>query len=205
MRTEVEMKRELFGVLIKQKSKSEFFSATDMVKAGNKWRVMQKQDFFNMSEWLRRKSTKEFIAELEKEFGCVVISGQGRGSHTWVHPLLFIDMALAISPKLKIEVYRWLYDHLLAYRNSSGDSYKKMCGSLYEIATNKSNFPKDIQNVCLLIRKACGVTDWQKATEKQLILRDKIHNNISLLAGVMRNSDETVRLGILKAKEDVDN
>ena len=38
MVTEVIMKRELFGHEISQKSKSEFFSATDLSKAGNEWR-----------------------------------------------------------------------------------------------------------------------------------------------------------------------
>jgi hypothetical protein len=98
------MQRELFGHLISQNSKTEFFSATDLVKAGNQWRARQGLDHFNNSEWFRLKSTMEFVAELESKYTKVKISGKGRGKHTWVHPLLFIDLALAISPKLKIEV-----------------------------------------------------------------------------------------------------
>jgi hypothetical protein len=33
---------------------------------------------------------------------------------------------------LKIEVYSWLFDKLIKYRNNSGDSYKKMAGALFE-------------------------------------------------------------------------
>ena len=61
MKTEVTMKRLLFGEEISQKSKSTFFSATDLVKAGNKWRISEGLSPFKYSEWLRNKKTQEFI------------------------------------------------------------------------------------------------------------------------------------------------
>lgn len=198
MVTEVIMKREIFGKEISQKSKSEFFSATDLVRAGNKWRINQEIEPFNMKAWLQQKGTKDFIAELEREYGKVKISGRGRGNHTWVHPFLFIDMALAISPTLKIEVYKWLYDSLLKYRNNSGDSFKKMSGALYLNASNKSLFTKDIQDYSREIKKACKVDNWENVTEYQLELRNRIHENISLLCDLIDN-DRAVKLGIKKA------
>ncbi len=110
---------------------------------------------FNEKAWFKNKSTKEFIAELEAKYGKVKISARGRGKHTWVHPLLFIDMALAIDPKLKIEVYEWMFDNLIKFRNEGGDSYKKMCGSLYARATSKTNFPLYISDVAKKIKDAC--------------------------------------------------
>ena len=98
MKTEVIMQRDLFGMPISQKSKTEFFSATDLVKAGNRWRMINGLTPFNEKAWMQNKGTQEFIAELESKFGKVKISARGRGQHTWIHPLLFIDMALAISP-----------------------------------------------------------------------------------------------------------
>lgn len=56
--------------------------------------------------------------------------------------LLFLDLALAINPKLKVEVYEWLFDKLLEYRNDSGDSFKEMTGALYNNCSNKSQFSK---------------------------------------------------------------
>ncbi len=201
MITEVVMKREIFGREISQKSKSEFFSATDLVRSGNIWRIGQGLEPFNMKMWLQSKRSKEFIAELEKEYGKVKISGRGRGHHTWVHPFLFIDMALAISPSLKIEVYKWLYDSLLKYRNTSGDSFKKMSGALYLNASNKSLYVKDIKNYSNQIKNACRIkTDWEGATEAQLETRNRIHENISLLCDLVSNED-AVRIGIKKALE----
>lgn len=198
MNTEVTMKRELFGCEIGQKSKSAFFSATDLVKAGNKWRMERGLSPFDMTQWLRTQSTKDFVSELEAKYGTVKISGRGRGIHTWVHPLLFIDMALAINPKLKIEVYEWLYDHLLKYRNDSGDSYKKMSGAVYLAITNKSAFQSYIKGIADIIRNSCMVVDWQTADEKTLALRDRMHENIALLCDILP-VDEAVRIGIEKA------
>lgn len=203
MKTEVIMKRKLFGVEIKQKSKSEFLSATDLVRAGNKWRKLNGLIDFNLSQWLSKESTKEFVSALTLKNGNnPIIKGRGRNSNTWVHPFLFIDIALAISPQLKIETYEWLYDYLLYYRNSSGDSFKKMSGALYNKYPNKREFPTFIKEVSNKIKLECGINnwdDWQKADQQILKKRDRIHENISLLADILP-VDEAVRLGIYKSK-----
>ncbi len=200
MKTEVEMQRRLFGLQIAQKSKSEFFSATDIVKAGTKWRVAHDLPAFNLSAWLTNKNTKIYIQELELKFGKAIIKGRGRGKHTWVHPLLFIDLALAINPKLKIEVYEWLFDHLIRKRNESGTSYKTMCGNLYVRHTNKKNFPEYISKVANRIKHICKVEDWQQATEEQLTMRDSIQYDIALLSDVLNNNKEATRIAFKKSK-----
>lgn len=201
MTTEVIMQRELLGDFVSQKSKSGFFSATDLFRVGNKWRLANGLDSKTMQDYLQTKNAKEFIAELKNRNNGEkpLISGRGRGHHSWVHPLLFIDMALWINPKLKIEVYEWLFDSLLQYRNNSGDSYKKMCGALL-IRANQTDFIKNIQKLGKLIQVECGVSDWNNATQEQLRLRDRIHENIALLADVLNNNKEAIRLGIYKAK-----
>lgn len=201
MKTEVIMKRELFGCEISQKSKSEFFSATDLINAGNKWRLANDLPLFNINTWLQQKNVKEFIQELKKQYGEIKINSKGKNSHTWVHPYLFIDIALAINPNLKIQVYSWLFDKLIQYRNDSGDSYKKMCGALYVNQGNKSVFRNYIISVAKQIQDACEVSDWQKATESQLILRDKIHENIFVLSDIMRHNENIVEVAIKKAKQ----
>jgi len=110
-------------------------------------------------------------------------------------------MALAISPKLKIEVYEWLFDALLRHRNDSGNSYKKMCGPLWANASNKREFQAEITDIASQIKKECNVNNWQEASEDQLKLRDRMHENIYLLASKMKNNHEAVRLGIIYAKK----
>lgn len=199
MKTEVVMIRELFGNEISQKSQSEMLSCTDLIRGGNKWRAINGIGLFNVDSYWASASTKEFISELESQFGCVKVAGRGRGKHTWVHPLLFIDIALSISPKIKVEAYKWMFDHLLMYRNESGDSYKRMTGALYEECTNKSLFQKVIVKVAKTIQNSCGVCDWNKATEDQLKMRDCIQNNVATLVDVVKDVDKAVELSIIKA------
>ena len=79
MKTEVIMKRELFGKEVSQQSKTEFFSATDLVRTGNFWRNANGLGDFNITAWWNRKDTKEFIGELEKKYGKVYSKGRGKG------------------------------------------------------------------------------------------------------------------------------
>jgi hypothetical protein len=202
MKTQVLMQRSLFGREIKQQSKTGFFDGKQLEDAGNLYRLSNNLKKVNLSEWLRNKSTIEFINELELSIGhpCK-IGTKGRNGTTWLHPYLFIDFALHINPKLKIEVYGWLYDELLKYRNDSGDSYKKMTGALYNNTKSKSTFQKYIIKVADKIRGSLGVDNWQSATEEQLKLRDKIHENISLLCDVLNDNDLAVNLAIKKTLE----
>lgn len=204
MKTKVLMKRTLFDGHISQRSDNGYLSKNDLLSTGNNWRVLNGKPAFDYTGWLRTNSTQDFIAELEKQLEVKVInSGRGRNSVTWLHPYLFIDMALSISPKLKIEVYSWLYDELIKYRNFSGDSYKKMCGVLFNRTNSKTTFHKDITKLAKIIKIECSVSDWDTATEKQLILRDRIHENISLLADIMPKTKEAIRISIVKAKESI--
>jgi len=202
MKTEVVISRPFMGSEIHQKSKSGMFDATGLVKIANIKRRELGQSIFDLSQFLKLKSTTEFIEELQKENERVIIKGRGSKSTTWVHPLLFIDIALNINPKFKVEVYKWLYDELLKYRNDSGDSYRKMAGAIYEKCDNKGKFHKYITKVANYIKTNCNVEDWNKATQNQLYLRDKMHENISLLCSVLSSSDQAIRIGVLKAKED---
>ena len=196
MKTQVIMKRELFGCEISQQSKTEFFSATELVNAGNKWRLAHNLKAFNLTQYLNGSGVTEFRKELELKYGNSITSGRGRNSNTWVHPLLFIDIALAINPKLKIEVYEWLFDNLIKFRNDSGDSYKAMSAAIYTRHVNKRTFPDYIAKVALYIKKELGVKDWQTATEEQLKKRDIIHNSIRLLCNVLNDTNQAVRLGV---------
>lgn len=200
MKTAVLMKRELFGHEVEQNSKTEMFNATSLAKAGNRWRMINNLSEFNLAQWIKSKGTQEFISALEKKHGEVLkTGGRGRNGATWVHPLLFIDLALAISPTLKIEVYEWLFDNLLKFRNESGDSYRKMVGALFQNITDKTTAVDYVQDVARKIRLACNVDDWQTATEAQLSKRDKIHEAITLLCDVLRNNDDAVRIALVKA------
>jgi hypothetical protein len=199
METEVIVKRPLLGMEIRQKSKSGYFNANDLLNVGNRWRIEQGLQIFNYQTWALSSSTTEFLTQLEKHIGeKPIISKRGKTGERWMHPYAFIDLALRLSPTLKIEVYAWLSDELLKYRNNSGDSYKKMCGALWLNATNKGDFAKDMVKVAVFIRDNIGVKNWQLATKEQLEKRDKIHEAIALLCDVLKDNKQAIKIGVLK-------
>lgn len=204
MKTEVVMKRKTLGEIISQKSKSGFFSATELLLAGNKYRAMNGLKLVRLEGYFKNSANIEFMKELESKYGKIKTDGRGRGVHIWVHPLLFLDIALWIDPKMKIEVYEWLLDNLLLFRSDSGDSYKKMTGALYVHAKNKTMFNKNIQVVARRIKMECGVKDWNTASEKQLRMRDRIHEFISFACDMVKDANIAVEIGIKKAKENYD-
>lgn len=199
MNTEVVMKRKFFDGEISQKSKTGFYSLNDLFRVGNRWRLLNGMNQIRMIDWINSNPVKEFIKELTSQFGEVKKATRGRNANTWVHPYLLIDAALYINPKFKVEVYSWLFDELLKYRNDSGDSYKKMAGALFANSSNKSTFHRGIQKTANIIKTACKADDWETATEEQLKLRDRIHENIALLCDVLRDNNQAIRLGIEKA------
>lgn len=199
MKTEVNMIRKVLDDIITQKSKQGFFSAAELVKFGNKWRAKNDLPNFVLSRYLRTKSFREFKTELERRYGEVVYVTKGAKSGTWVHPLIFIDIALSINPKLKVDVYSWVHDNLLKFRNDSGDSYKEMCGALYARFSDLKRFPKFLQQTAIKIRIACLLdlnSSWEEADELQLEKRDKIHNLITANAKIFNNAEDVVEFAL---------
>lgn len=199
--------REFLGSNIRQRTDT-YFLLSDLEIAGNKQRQLEGRKVVSINEYFRINSNKDFIAELERKIGKPAkISGRGRNSKTWIHPFLFIDIALWYSPKIKIEVYEWLYDYLIKYRVASGDSYTKMCGVLWEYASRKDLFQKNIKNLANVIKQECGVVDWNTATQEQLKDREYLHNMIADLAETLQNSHLGANLAIkaYRKKIGIDN
>jgi hypothetical protein len=191
MKTSVPVERELFGEVIRQNSKDKFFSATDLIDAGNKWRVNNGKKSIDLYTYFKQKSSKEFIKSLEGEFGVVKRATKGRGASTWVHPFLFIDIALYISPELKIEAYKWLYDNLIEYRNYSGDNYIKFTGTIFDKVIDKDKAKKEVVRLGYKLKKLCKVDNWSNlsAGEDKLKFRKMFHDSFYILGSVMTDID----------------
>ena len=58
-----------------------------------------------------------------------------------------------------------------------------------------------IQNTARLIKSSCQVKDWETASQEQLKLRDRMHENIALLCDVLKDNNQAIKLGILKTLE----
>lgn len=202
MKTVQLMKRKLLGLDVEQRTSDEYFKLSSVEKACSFWRMSKGLGAFNVHAFLRTNATEAFVSALDARLGAPSVkrSGVGKGHHVWVHPYVMLEVAFAMSPDLKVDVYGWIYDELVKYRNTSGDSYKKMTGALYPKFTDTKRFQRFIGESANDIRAACGVVDdWNQATEQQLRLRDRIHDTVAILADVVNDPKQVVRMGIVRA------
>jgi len=140
MKTAVIMQRqEMNGFSIRQNSKSQFFNATDLVDAYNKNSGGVKR----IQHYLDNEATKRFmvaLAQAENENNRnsgylengLIETKRGKNGGTWMHPYLFIDFAMWLSPEFKVTVIRWVYDNLIKLRNDAGDSFKEVNEALFD-------------------------------------------------------------------------
>lgn len=186
--------REFLGEIVKQRTKDKYFCLNDLVKIGNKQRmIVENLPPKDISQYFVSDLYKEFAKEIELEIGKKpYIAERGRYGKSWVHPYLFIDIALWFSPKIKLNVYKWLLDYLIENRIRTSDSYKYMCGTLFLHTSRKTFFANDIKKLAKMIKNKCGVEDWNKATAEQLDKRDRLHNLIGDFANVFKDSKRAV-------------
>jgi len=207
MKTAVVMERKLCGKVVRQNHKTRMFNANDLHLVGNDLRkqagLTQKQaaSYFNLD------STKELINQI-----CIIEnlssddvkkSTRGKYGGTWVHPILFADMAMWYSPELKVKILKWVMDGLLDVRDNSGDSYKKMASALKQSFT-KEFTPLKMAEVANTIAAECRVGNgsgrWEKASQVQLDKRDSIQSAVALIADMCPNIGTAVSKAIIKTK-----
>lgn len=183
-----------FDIITPQRTDN-YLSLKTLTLIGNKQRYIDGLPSVKIERYFLLPTSKEFISELEKQIGKkAYIAGRGRGADSWVHPFLFIDIALWLSPKLKIKVYNWIFDKLVENRVSSCDSYKKMCGVLFDNCNRKDKFQKNIKDLAHKIKVLIAVDDWNKCTALQLERRDELQNLISDLTLTLGDANRGVNL-----------
>ena len=211
MKTTQVMERKFMDGTIRQNHKTAWFNATDLIKITNEYRKQIGESPKMIADYFRTDSTKEFIKEIldKEDISKVYEAKRGKNGGTWVHPLIFIDIAMWLSPKFKYKALGWLEDNLLKNRNLSGDSYKKMTSALCK----RKDIPiakigTVIPQIAGWIKSVIKVDDWNKASVMELRQRDDMHNNITVMlkAGVEINKALKIALNehnenVLEAKE----
>ena len=203
------MKRELMGITVRQNHKTNMFNANDLHKIGNEHRKILGLPAKQLAQYFTIAPTEELIKEIclteVIKLDDVKKATKGKDGGTWVHPIIFADLAMWYSPKLKYKVLKWVIDDLMAARDESGDSYKRMSSTLSRCFPKEFEQPLSFIKVARAIANACNVQEcadkWQKATEAQLKLRDRIQSNIELIADLCPNAGECINKAIEKARK----
>lgn len=159
--------RELFGVTIRQNTKEQFFSVTDLQKAYEKARWQHCWSQQNISMMLNYEKTQEriYYLLLEKKIikvsllifmemvknegmtkvlkGLGVYKTTGRGSDKQVmcDPYIWTLIAMELNPMIYAKVVVWLTDSLIFDRLEAGTEYKPMNSAIKEIIQNP-DYPK---------------------------------------------------------------
>jgi hypothetical protein len=209
MKTAVIMKRELMGITVRQNHKTGMFNANDLHKIGNEHRKVLGLPPKQLAQYFTIAPTDELIKEIclteVIKLDDVKKATKGKEGGTWLHPVVFADLAMWYSPKLKYKVLKWVMDDLMAARDESGDSYKRMSSTLSRCFPKEFEQPLSFIKVAKAIAAACNVQEgadkWQKASESQLKLRDRIQSNIELIADLCPNAGECINKAIEKARK----
>ena len=207
MKTTVFMRRSLLGGEIRQDSITGMFNVTDLHAIANRQRELEGQKPKQMASYFLIDSTNDLIDALcvEEKITTDKLKKTSRGKFggTWVHPVIFLDMAMWYSPVLRIKVIKWVLDGLLSVRNDSGESFKSMSSELTKCFPREFRKPIAYARIANQISDACevgtGRDRWQSASAEQLALRDRIQNNVIILADSTENSGTCVIKAIRKA------
>lgn len=155
METNVVMKskdRELFGVVIKQETKTGFLSVSELQKAYEiaRWKygwsdrqvkdIMQTKNFKESVYYLLYNKgivkadflafmdmvENEGIAKVLKKLGVYKTTGKGNLKTTFTDMYIWLLLAIELNPILKANVILWFGDTLIIDRIEAGDEFKPM-------------------------------------------------------------------------------
>ena len=148
--------RSLFGVVIRQQTKTGFFNLSDLQEAYNKaaelngwsekrWdKLLQSKDNQERIFYLLKKQglingqilpfmqlcENETPARLLKKVGAYITTGARETKTTWANPYLWFLLAMEMNPYLYAEVVVWLTDKLIINRIEAGNFYKALIAAI---------------------------------------------------------------------------
>lgn len=169
MKTNVIMQskdRELFGITIKQETKTGFLSVSALQKAyeSARWEygwtdrrietIMQTQDFKERTYYLLENQgiiTTGFnafierinemgIAKVLKSLGVYKTTGARHTKEVMCNPYIWVLLAMELNPMIYAKVVIWLTDSLIFDRIEAGTEYKPMNDSIKKIIPNPEYF-----------------------------------------------------------------
>jgi hypothetical protein len=138
MKTSVIMKRFVGASEVRQDSKTGMFNVNDLLSIYNKQGKRQKR----IEPYMRRKESKELIEAILKRLNSydnnscyldsdIIRTAKGRvNGGTWMHPYMFIDFAMWLSPDFKVMCIEWIYDQVIELRNQVWDDYKELTSAI---------------------------------------------------------------------------
>lgn len=131
MKTNQIMTRPMGCFSVEQRTKDGMFNATALLKQWNESAGEKKE----ITKFFDNTNTREFIQALMEEEklntqNSAYLKSRGKNGGTWMHPILFVKFAMWLNPRFEVQVIKFVYDQMIAYRNEAGDAYKELASAV---------------------------------------------------------------------------
>jgi len=190
---------------VTQRTSDGMFNASLLLKQWNKNNQKKK-----LVEFLRNSQTESFIEALKNEdkspsdknhYGDIEVITTSKGKNTkkgktpdttWMHPYLFIKFAMWLNPRFEIQVIRFVYDQLIAYRNDAGDGYNGLTNAVQRFDDIDYSRLAKALNWIVFDRHERGIR--QTATQEQLKELTEIQKKLAFACdmGYIKTFDELI-------------
>lgn len=188
--------RELFGVIIRQNTKGEFLSVTDLQKAYEKGKwiygwtgqtisqllmtsevakkcfgVMQecdliKCDYLNFMEMVKNQG----LVTVLKGLDLYKVTGRGENKQVMAHPYIWFTIAIELNYILYGKAVKWLADSLIYDRIEAGSEYLPMNRAIKSVVQNPNYAIYSIEiNKRVFGQHQTGMRNLASAKELRLI------------------------------------
>lgn len=205
MKTNVVMIRKMGQFNVPQRTQDGYFDGSELLR---QWNSVPKNPERAINRFLESPNTKEFIDTIQADSqtafmqngdfqSVIIIKGRntknGRTKdQVWMHPYLFIDFAMWLNPKFKLEVIRFVHDQLIEFRHSSGDNYKGLTSAVSRLnGVNYSLLAKGLNHV-IFGKHEEGLR--QIATQDQLKQLTELQSKLAFAIdmGYIKSFDELI-------------
>ena len=149
MKTNQVMIRRVGNFELPQRTIDGYFNASRLVSQWNSIEGNPKRD---ISKYLAQNPTKELINTIAQKEGLSFSTDVGKIDNQivkvtnyrksnigrsrkdyFLHPILFIDFAMWISPFFKYDVIKFAYDQMIEYRKEAGDAYNDLSAATQKL------------------------------------------------------------------------
>jgi hypothetical protein len=159
-----EQDRNLFGVVIRQETKTGFLNLSDLTEAYTQARVkngwveknvnrimendretlyylLQNQGVINIPMSLFIENIdKQGFAKYMKSINAYKTTGARTTKAVWVNPYIFVMVAMELNPMFKAKVINWITDELIINRIEAGNFCKALNSSIQKFNPDGNNY-----------------------------------------------------------------
>jgi hypothetical protein len=125
-------------------------------------------------------------------------ANKGHNAGTFMHPILFINFAMYLSPRFEYHVLKFVADQMIQYRKDAGNEYKNLSAAIKKIVPET-----ELSNVIQHIAKAMNFIVFGKH-EKGIRNQHGCEDKQRELSNLEKNVVELIDMKFITRFEDVD-